>query len=88
MATPKVFAEVTPAWTNVIGAAAGVPGVTWQNEGANNVQIAFTAAAPADRPTDAFHTLQPLAAFYDESGSAACWVRSMGPGGVICGTAA
>lgn len=88
MATPKVYAAVTTAYTDVIGAAAAVAGVTWQNLGPGNISIAFTVVAPAEAATDAVHLLEPGDAFYDKNGSAHCWVKqATGKGARISATA-
>lgn len=80
MASPKVFQPVTDAWVDVIGAASGVAGVSWQNIGPGMIGIAFTTAAPAGGATDAVHVLGPQDAFYDKNGSAHAWVKRMGKG--------
>lgn len=88
MATPKVLANVTSAWTNVIGSAANVAGLAWQNVGPSEIQIAFTTLEPAGGPTDAYMILPVRGGYYDVNGSAACWVRSIGSAGsTISGTA-
>jgi len=88
MATPKVFKPVAGAtWVDVAGAAAGVTGVTWQNVGNHNLEIAFTTSAPAEGPTDAFHTLGRYQAFYDKNGSPHCWVRCKEASTLITATA-
>jgi len=87
MATPKVLASVTTSWADVIGAAASVAGITWQNTGPNVIWIAFTTAAPAGGATDAYHILQPSGAYYDKSGAAHCWVKSPGGASAISATA-
>lgn len=91
MATPRVFNGAVPGtpWTNVIGGAANIAGMTWQNVGSTILHIAFTTAAPGNpgSATDAFHILRPGEAFYDANGSAALWARSVGNGaGSISGT--
>ena len=86
MATPKVFANLTGAWTEVSGAAASVAGVTWQNLGPGMIHIAFTTLAPAGGPTDAYHNLNPGEAFYDKNGSAKVWARAT-IGGALSATA-
>lgn len=78
MANPKVLAAATAEWTDVIGAAAAVPGVTWQCIGDGVLAIAFTVAEPT--LTDAVHELGPREAFYDKNGSAHCWIRLTGRG--------
>lgn len=75
MATPRVLATLTTAWTAVEGAAASVAGVTWQNLGRDEIMIAFTAIAPT--ASDAVHLLKRGEAFYDKNGSAKVWARSM-----------
>lgn len=89
MATPHVRAAVTASWTDVIGSAASVAGVTWQNLGPDVVEIAFTTSAPAGGASDATHLLAQGEAFYDKNGSAHCWVRtpSRVNGATICATA-
>jgi len=80
MATAKVFAAATDAWVDVIGAAAGVTGVTWQCVGTGTLLIAFTTAAPAGGPTDAVHELRPGQSYTDWSGSSHCWIKRSGRG--------
>lgn len=84
MATPRVSVAVPagPNWTNVIGGAANIAGVTWQCRGAVPIEIAFTTAKPSTpwSGTDAVHILEPGAAYYDVNGSAQLWARSLGTG--------
>jgi|KBSSwiStaDraftv2_1062776.scaffolds.fasta_scaffold124292_3 hypothetical protein len=88
MATPKVYATVGTAYADVIGAAAAVAGVTWQNIGPGKISIAFTTVAPAEGATDAVHLLDVGEAFYDKNGSAHCWVKmASGKGARVCATA-
>lgn len=81
MATPRVMATVGMNWTAVEGAAASVAGVTWQNVGQDEALIAFTTTAPAGGATDAVHLLKRGDMFYDKTGSAKVWARSMTPVG-------
>ena len=80
MATPRVNAEATDVWVNVIGTASGIPGVTWQCNGPGALAIAFTAAAPTNGPNDAVHKLKDGDAFYDKNGSTAAWIKRIGRG--------
>lgn len=91
MATPRTSLPVPagPDWTNVIGGAANLAGVTWQCRGTVPIEIAFTTAKPATPwgATDAVHVLEPTDAYYDVNGSAQLWARSLGNGpGWIVGT--
>jgi len=89
MSTGKVFAVATDSWVDVIGAAAGVAGMTWQCVGTGTILIAFTgAAAPAGGATDAVHELRPGQAWYDKNGATHIWLKRSGRGGgQISGTA-
>lgn len=81
MATPKILTAVSNSWTDIIGSAAAVAGVTWQNVGVHQVMIAFTTTAPAGGATDAYHLLNHGEAFYDKNGSAHCWAKCIGNAG-------
>lgn len=87
MARPLVFRTLTTAWQSVEGAAANQPGAFWQNLSQVQVQIAFTTAAPAGGPADAYHILNPSDYFTDTNGSAKVWARSLIDGGIIACTA-
>lgn len=89
MATPRVLVSLPAGgnWTSIEGNAASVAGVTWQNLGGGTIQIAFTSAAPAGGPTDAYHTLLPTNGFYDANGSAKVWGRCIdGQGAMVSAT--
>ena len=84
MATPKVNTATGQDWTDIIGAAASVAGMTWQNLGPGSATISFSTAKPVS--TDARHVLERGQAFYDKTGSAHLWACSSN-GAVIAGTA-
>lgn len=84
MATPKVVATATSTWTDIIGSAASVAGMTWHNNGPGRVVLSFSNAAPAS--TDARHVLERGQAYYDKNGTAHCWLIG-DIGGVVSGTA-
>lgn len=85
MATPRVRANTTNDWVNVIGAASGVAKTTWQNIGAVALAISFNATKPTG--AEAIMILQPGQAYYDETGSTACWVQASSTT-TVCATSA
>lgn len=75
MATAKVLATATTSdWTDVIGSAASVAGVTWQNLGPADVFLAFQTAKPGT--SDPYVVLKVKDAFYDKNGSAHVWAKA------------
>lgn len=78
MSDGLVNAAVGGSWADVVGAAASVAGVTWQNVGGDIVLIAFGGSSEPSEATDAFHALKQYDAYFDVSGSDYVWVRSPG----------
>lgn len=77
MATSRAVANPgTSDWVDVTGSAGSVAKVMWQNQGPGLIQIAFNASKPDGAV--AFATLPVFGAYYDVTGSAKIWARSLG----------
>lgn len=74
MATAKVMANASSSdWTDIVGTAASVAGVTWQNIGPADVLLAFQTSKPV--AGDPYVVLKVKDAFYDKNGSAHVWAK-------------